>query len=513
MGYMIDNYEIVEKIGSGAMGDVFKGHDPKTNQYVAIKILSDDLIGNERAVKRFKREVAQTIQLNHPNLISAYATGEFKGRLYYVMEYVEGTTIKKTLLSKGAYSEPRALELTIQVASSLEYAAKFGIIHRDIKPENIMITYDGKAKLCDMGLAKSIDSETKLTVMGTVLGTPHYMSPEQAQGDVALDERSDISSLGATYYHMLTGYPPYEGNDPIAIMTALLDTEPIPIRERNPKVSPNTCAVVAKMMKKDRSARYQSFTELLDDLKKLQRGETTVAEKEGLAPIEKPKATFKDSHTPSEHDVLFGQIAVHNKIVSSQKMEGCLDRQENLYLMGISLDLADTMLERKILSAQQKAALQKAKIQFVLDRGDEVFLKVCASNNFLSPGELTECKKLQKTGTKGLAGLFLAQGKISGEKRQKIYACMKQVIAGEEEKAVLKASIDSGLISQSQAEKCSRIYSNNIVMGKYRSIGAVLVEKSFLSQDALDVVLWAVRRSTMTKKPVNEYIKSKIIQA
>ena len=144
------------------------------------------------------------------------------------MEYVEGITAKKELLTRGPYDEFRVLEVIIQIAKALEYATQFGIIHRDIKPDNIMITYDGKAKLCDMGLAKSTESETKLTVLGTVLGTPHYMSPEQAQGEEHLDTRSDIFSLGATAYHLVTGTPPFEGQDPISIMQALIEEEPLP---------------------------------------------------------------------------------------------------------------------------------------------------------------------------------------------------------------------------------------------------------------------------------------------
>ena len=267
MGYMIGDYEVVEKIGSGAMGDVFKGRDIKNDRLVAIKILSDELSSNNRARERFKREIRQTIQLDHPNIISAYTAGEFKGRLYYVMEFIDGTTVKKKIVTQGCYEEQKVLEIMLQISSALEYASKFGIIHRDIKPDNIMITVDSKAKLCDLGLAKSTESDNKLTVMGTVLGTPHYMSPEQAQGEDDLDERSDIFSLGATFYHMLTGVPPFDGPDPISIMTKLLESDPPPIQERNPRISDETCQVVNQMMSKKREDRYQSFADLVKDLK------------------------------------------------------------------------------------------------------------------------------------------------------------------------------------------------------------------------------------------------------
>merc|ERR1711976_726609 len=156
MGILIGQYEVEKMLGKGAMGEVFKARAPKNGQYVAIKILKPELCDNPRAKKRFKREINQTISLKHPNLIAAYDAGEYRGRLYYVMEYIEGTSVKKQLLTRGSYDESRALEIIIQVSEALEYTStgkdgKEEIIHRDIKPDNIMITYDGKAKLCDLG--------------------------------------------------------------------------------------------------------------------------------------------------------------------------------------------------------------------------------------------------------------------------------------------------------------------------------------------------------------------------
>lgn len=503
MPYRIGDYEVVEKIGSGAMGDVFKGRDIKNDNLVAIKILSDDLSGNPRAVDRFKREIRQTIQLNHPNIISACAAGEFKGRLYYVMEFIDGTTVKKKIITNGSYEEQKALEIILQIASALEYAAKFGIIHRDIKPDNIMITVDSKAKLCDLGLAKSTESDNKLTVMGTVLGTPHYMSPEQAQGEDNLDERSDIFSLGATFYHMLTGSPPFDGPDPITIMTRLLESSPPHIQERNPRVSDETCQVVDMMMKKNKNERYQSFAELVKELKK------RISE-----PVKKRtiSAKFYECYIPSQSDVLLGQIAVHNKVTVPAKMEACLNRQESLYLMGVELDISDIMVEQKIISNQQRSLLHKAKIQFLLDRFDECFFKSCESNNLLSPIEINEAKNYKASGHKGVGAFLLSQGKISEDKRQKIYANIKMLLTSEEGKAVLKCALDSKVLTQTQIERTSRIYSNTIVMGKYRSVGQILVEKEYLHNNDFQALLRGVRRSMITGQPATKYIQEKRIQ-
>ncbi|NUM37462.1 MAG: serine/threonine protein kinase [Candidatus Brocadiae bacterium] len=506
-GYMIGEYELVEKLGSGAMGDVFKGRNPKTNEFVAIKILSEELSTNPRAIERFKREIAQSIQLKHPNLIGAYSEGEFKGRRYYAMEYVEGVTAKKELLTRGPYDEFRVLEVIIQISKALEYAANQGIIHRDIKPDNIMITYDGKAKLCDMGLAKSVDSDMKVTVLGTVLGTPHYMSPEQARGDEDLDTRTDIFSLGATSYHLLTGSPPFEGSDPIAVMNSLLEEEPTAIQDRNPKVSDATSAVINKMMAKDRKKRYQNFTELLQDLYKLKRRELTSAQLSGDLPQSKVKQQkFEDCFVPSEEDVLTGQIAIHNKIIPVEKMEECLIRQESLALMGIILNLGEIMMETGIINPQQKLALDKTKVQFMIDRGDDLFFKVSNANNFLENSQVAEFQRLKKLRVRGIAANMVVQKMITEEKREKIYAVLKDALVKEEGKNILKAALENNILSKPQVEKCSRIYSNNIVMGKYRDLGEIILEKGFLPAEAYQALLRSVRRSTLTGKPASDYL-------
>ncbi len=507
MGYMIGEYEVIEKLGSGAMGDVFKGRNPKTSEIVAIKILSEELCNNPRAVERFKREVQQTVKLKHPNLIAAYTSGEFKGRSYYVMEYVEGITAKKELLSRGPYDEVRVLEIVIQICKALEYAAQFGIIHRDIKPDNIMITYDGKAKLCDMGLAKSTESETKLTVLGTVLGTPHYMSPEQAKGEEKLDTRSDIFSLGATTYHLLTGSPPFEGPNPISVMQALIEEEPVPIQDRNPKVTDATCAVVAKMMEKDKSKRYQTFTEVLQDLYRIKKREVTTAQLSGNVPQSKIKLQhFAECFIPSEVDVLVAQIALHNKLLNQDQMEECLVRQEALYLLGIQLEITEVMVDMKVISPQQKAALDKTKLQFMLDRGDDLFFKVCNSNSFLEPAEQAEAAKLKKEQRKGIGAILIVRNIVNAEKREKIAATVRHTMYGDEGKAILKVAMEYSLISKPQAEKCLRIYSNNVVMGKYRDIGSIIIEKGFLLPEAFYAVLRAVRRSALTGRPASKYL-------
>lgn len=279
MGQLIDKYEVLGKIGVGAVGDVYKGIDTKNKKPVAIKILNHELSNDLRARERFKREITNIIQFDHPNIVAGYSCGEFKGRLYYVMEFVDGKTVKKLTLEKDSLEESLVLEILIQISEAMKYANNFGVIHRDIKPDNILFIETHKiAKLCDLGLSKSLHGSDKLTVMGTVVGTPHFMSPEIAEEE-EITYQTDIFSLGSTAYFILTGKPPFEGSDPISIMEKLLGKEPTPIQTHQPKVSLNMCKVIEKMMCKDCQDRYQNFEELLMDLYLLKEGKPPVLKK------------------------------------------------------------------------------------------------------------------------------------------------------------------------------------------------------------------------------------------
>lgn len=269
MSRKIGKYEVLFKLGQGAMGVVYKSIDSETKQEVAIKILSEELINNEEATGRFKREIRQALQLEHPNIIRSLDSGVFQDRYFYVMEFVRGQTLKELLKKYGSFNEYQAVSIILQMVNGLEYAANYGVVHRDIKPDNIMFSTEKIAKLSDMGLAKSQDSATKVTVKGTVLGTPQYMSPEQATGKEKLDHRADIYSLGATFYHMVVGSPPFVGKNPIQVLTKVLTSDPTPVRQIRPEISEKTEQIIKKMMAKSVAQRYQNAKELRKDLEEV----------------------------------------------------------------------------------------------------------------------------------------------------------------------------------------------------------------------------------------------------
>jgi len=270
----IPGYQLLKKIGSGAMATVFMAKQLSLDRIVAIKVLPRRLSESAEYVKMFYKEGKAAAKLNHPHIVQAIDVGEAGGYHYFVMEYVEGHTLYDDLAGGKVFSESEALEIIIQIARALEHAHGQGLIHRDVKPKNIMITPDGVAKLADMGLARSAaDLDAAKAEAGRAFGTPYYISPEQIRGDLNVDFRADIYSLGATMYHLLTGKVPFEAPTPAAVMHKHLKEELTPPDHLNVNLSAGVGEVVEVMMAKDRRRRYASTADLLLDLEAIAAGE------------------------------------------------------------------------------------------------------------------------------------------------------------------------------------------------------------------------------------------------
>ena len=282
----IPGYEILSRIGQGAMGSVFKGRQISMDRIVAIKVLSPRYSRDKSYVERFIREARAVAKLRHENIISGFDVGEAGGIHYFVMEYVEGTPVSTLLRREGRLSERRCLEIGLQVARALSHAHKNGIVHRDVKPENIMITASGVAKLCDLGLAKQIKDQAGATMDGMSVGTPNYISPEQARGEENIDIRTDIYSLGASLYHMATGTPPFTGANAMVVMTKHVTEFPDPPKKRNPALSDDFNGLVMKMMEKRREDRFQDPDAVIAEIERLLRAEPPAARWVPAAPPE-----------------------------------------------------------------------------------------------------------------------------------------------------------------------------------------------------------------------------------
>ncbi len=265
----LGKYQIEKEIGAGGMGAVFLARDTTLNRLAALKILPRDKAENPVLVKRFKAEGQAAAHLRHENIVSVYDAGEEDGYLYIALEYVEGTDLHNMISKRTRLPVRRSLEIITQVTEALAHAYQQGIVHRDIKPANILIRQDGVVKLTDLGLARSIDdnTETSITRAGTTVGTVDYMAPEQARDSKAADIRSDIYSLGCTWYHMLTGRAPFSEGSLTNKLAAHATTPPPDPRELNERVPEGIVAIIHRMMAKSKNDRYQTPEELLEDLK------------------------------------------------------------------------------------------------------------------------------------------------------------------------------------------------------------------------------------------------------
>ncbi len=269
-GTRVDGYQVDALLGTGGMGEVYRARDVALDRLVALKMVSRTLAREPTFVARFEREARAASAVNHPNVAQIHAYGVWQGRPYFVMEHVEGRSLAEIVRRDGRRSGSAAVGLVRQAAEGLRAAWECGVIHRDVKPANLMVDRSGTVKVVDFGLARRQSGPSDLSRTDMVLGTPAYMSPEQALAR-GVDFRTDVYSLGATFYYLLTGEPPFGGDTPIAVMMRHVHDPVRPVRELNPRVPEAVASVIERMLAKDPDRRYGSWDDLLVDLDALSR--------------------------------------------------------------------------------------------------------------------------------------------------------------------------------------------------------------------------------------------------
>ncbi len=258
-------YELEELVGSGGMSSVYRAHDKLLERNVALKVLHEQFTGEDDHVERFRREARAVAQLSHPNIVTVIDRGEQDARQFIVFEYVPGENLKALVEREGPLPERGAIQLALQVARGLAFAHREGIVHRDVKPQNVLLNEEGRAKVTDFGIARSLDVAGGLTQTGTVMGTSDYIAPEQARG-AHVDELSDVYSLGAVLYELLAGEVPFPGDNFVAVAMRHINESPPSVRERRPDVSPRLDAAIRRAMAKEPGDRFRSMDEFAAEL-------------------------------------------------------------------------------------------------------------------------------------------------------------------------------------------------------------------------------------------------------
>lgn len=380
-GAVIADFIILEELGKGGMGTVYLSHQMSLDRPAALKVLNEKYANDSEFITGFIKEARAAAKLNHPHIVQAYAVGEDDGVFYFAMEMVDGRAMKQVMQENGIISIKKAVNIISEIVDALDYAWKEQkLIHRDIKPDNIMLTTKGRAKLADLGLAR-VEGDSEDADKDEVLGTPQYISPEHLTG-APMDIRSDIYSLGATFYQFVTGRFPFEGKTAVEIVKKHLEKPLIPPNRINPKVPEPVSKIIQKMMVKNIKGRYQDAENLIDDLRLVRRGKFSL--KRGLrktrkktilksgkktsssrSSMKKMTGTHSKVTTSSSHSTITGEISLKGKQKEKVKKQMVIAIALSLTMIVLVIAVAVIKLTSSSSAPEEKKVREKEKKKFV----------------------------------------------------------------------------------------------------------------------------------------------------
>jgi len=467
--------EIVALVSQGGMGRLYQARQLSLDRTVAVKVLSPELVANHEFLARFRREAKALANLVHPNIVAVHDFGHEGDIHAIVMEYVEGESVADILACTNIIPPLRAVNIVRQVAEGLECAHQRGIIHCDLKPENILITPDGVAKVVDFGLAKSLrGNASRVTQEGTILGTPTYMSPEQCEGG-PLDGRSDIYSLGATFYRMVAGRDAFEGENAFAIMLKHQKEPPPDPRQFNGDLPREVARVILRMMEKDPARRYQSASEVVGALRAIEEGvepRTKVTEE-----VEHPRREFVIAREAVEAGLLSPEQL--RKFIAQREHSGKLDA-----------DIPSRLVHEGLLTPEQVDELARRARAREEASASKQFAELVVQAGMATREQVEACLERQRrTAETKLSRVMVEEGVL--ETRQVVQLLMRQLKRAQEREdaELLELLRRDNLVSQADLERCIREQRRQEATGHPKVLRQIIVELGVLPPARLRVVL------------------------
>jgi serine/threonine protein kinase len=534
-GENLGHCQLLSILGKGGMGVVYKAYHLKLGKPVAVKVLSRD-ITKDRLVTlgRFIREAGVLKKLRHPNIVRLFEVGDDKGFQFIVMEFLEGITLEEAV-KKGSKSNIQwGLSVLEQCLKGLEAAHNLGIIHRDIKPGNIYIDKSGIVKITDFGLAKGIHVESNITQTGEILGTPSYMSPEQGDGQ-SLDNRTDLYSLGTTFYHYFTGKAPFEGDSALSIILKQIHEEPEDPKQANPNLPDGLCNVLRKMMAKEVQDRYQSTQEVLKDIEKIKSGKGL----ESLTPIrfrclcgsklqfmESDAATLKKCSKcgravlvprPSKEEVFcffptlaeigLARTLKKKKLATTSQIIKAFKKQEAAMRSHSPKALDALLAEAKVTERKELKRLLDGQIKTIQQENDILFRKIVLKSGLATVEQVEESLKLQKeirgAPSPRLGDIMVSLGFLAPEQRDTVRKAMNEYYRLREDLLQVKLAIASKILPADAGRKIWELQKGGGYPAGKKRILQFLQEKKMLKREQAAKVAELTVRYLLENNPLD----------